>query len=64
MAARSGFWFAMTVIAADLWSATTVRSDAAGDAVVAAVDTALNRASTLIIDYDIQNQRPLRMNAC
>ncbi len=32
------------------------RSDAAGDAVVAAVDTSLNRASTLIIDYDIQNQ--------
>jgi outer membrane lipoprotein-sorting protein len=47
----------MAALAALLHSATA-RADAAADAVIVAMDAALNRASTLVFDYEIHNQEP------
>src|SRR5438067_9524455 len=47
--------FVMAALAA-LPLAATVRADAVGDAAVVAMDVAINRASTLIFDYEIHNQ--------
>jgi outer membrane lipoprotein-sorting protein len=55
MAVRLEFPF-VTAVLATLLLATPARADAAGDAAVAAMDAALNRASTLIFDYQIYNQ--------
>ena len=37
---------------------TTAWADAAGDAAVAAMDAAVNRAVTLVFDYQVDNQEP------
>ena len=59
-------WFVTAALTA-VYLATTARADPAGDAAVAAMDTAVNRPTNLMFDYQVDNQegpeKPVRMLA-
>ena len=57
MVAPPPFRFVAATLTA-LCLSTTAWADAAGDAAVAAMDAAVNRAVTLVFDYQVDNQEP------
>ncbi len=57
MAARSELSLVLAFLVA-FPLASVARADAVGDATVVAMDAAINRAATLIFDYEIFNQEP------
>jgi outer membrane lipoprotein-sorting protein len=57
MPGRAQFRFVAAALTA-LCLVTPARADAAGDAAVAAMDAAVNRAATLVFDYQVDNQEP------
>jgi hypothetical protein len=48
----------VALAAATFWANGEARADAAGDKLMATMDAALNRANTLIFEYEVANQKP------